>query len=89
MTIKVPGKLMVAGEFSVLVPNQHLAVTAVDRFVYATISDAETGELSLTDFNLHKISWNYTDGNLAIESDDNRLSFVEAAMQITCAYLFV
>lgn len=87
MTIKVPGKLMVAGEFSVLVPNQHLAVTAVDRFVYATISDAKKGKLSLTDFNSHNLSWNFTDGKLTIDADDSRLSFVEAAMQVTCAYL--
>ncbi|MHA6253162.1 phosphomevalonate kinase [Oceanobacillus sp. CAU 1775] len=87
MTIKVPGKLMVAGEFSVLVPNQHLAVTAVDRFVYATISASKVGELTLSDFNLLQLRWNYRDGQLSIDSDDARLSFVKAAMQVTCTYL--
>lgn len=87
MTIKVPGKLMVAGEFAVLVPNQHLAVTAVDRFVYATIADAETGKLTLEDFGLDALQWNYNQGEITIGSEDNRLSFVQKAMEFTCTYL--
>src|SRR5699024_5424600 len=87
MTIKVPGKLMVAGEFSVLVPDQHLAVTAVDRFVYSTIADVEKGKLSLTDFGLNGLHWNYHSGQLTIDSSDQRLSFVKEAMEVTCTYL--
>lgn len=87
MTIKVPGKLMVAGEFAVLVPKQHLAVTAVNRFVYATIADAESGQLTLEDFGLRALGWHYHQGKIIIASDDRRLSFVQKAMEITCAYL--
>ncbi len=87
MTIKVPGKLMVAGEFAVLVPNQHLAVTAVDRFVYAAIADAESGKLTLEDFGLRELEWDYRQKKIMIASDDSRLSFVQKAMEITCTYL--
>lgn len=87
MTIKVPGKLMVAGEFAVLVPNHHLAVTAVDRFVYATIADSEDAMLSLEDFELNELYWNYEAGKVSITSTDERLSFVQVAMEITCTYL--
>lgn len=87
MTIKVPGKLMVAGEFAVLMPNQHLAVTAVDRFVYATIEDAANRELTLEDFGLKHLRWNYEQGRITIALDDERLSFVKEAMEVTCTYL--
>lgn len=87
MTIQVPGKLMVAGEFAVLVPHQHLAVTAVDRFVYAAIKDSEERLLNLEDFKLHDLKWNYQGGEINIQSTDERLSFVREAMKITCTYL--
>ena len=87
MTIKVPGKLMVAGEFAVLMPNQHLAVTAVDRFVYATIEDATERELTLEDFGLKHLRWNYEQGKITVDLDDERLSFVKEAMEVTCTYL--
>lgn len=87
LTIKVPGKLMVAGEFAVLVPHQHLAVTAVDRFVYASIENAEERMLSLEDFQLNDLSWDFIDRQISISSTDGRLSFVKEAMKITCTYL--
>lgn len=87
LTIKVPGKLMVAGEFAVLIPHHHLAVTAVDRFVYATIEDAEQRTLTLEDYQLEDLSWGYKNGKVTIQSADNRLSFVKEAMEVTCTYL--
>lgn len=87
LTIKVPGKLMVAGEFAVLVPYHHLAVTAVDRFVYAAIEDSPERRLSLEDFGLYHLSWHFDNDELVISSDDKRISFVQEAMRITCTYL--
>lgn len=78
---------MVAGEFAVLIPNHHLAVTAVDRFVYATIEDAEQRTLTLEDYQLEDLSWGYKNGKVTIQSADDRLSFVKEAMEVTCTYL--
>lgn len=87
LKIKVPGKLMVAGEFAVLVPKQDLAVTAVDRFVYAMIEDHPERLLSLTDYNLNDLKWSIEDGKMMIDSKDERLSFVKEAMEVTITYL--
>ncbi|WP_234447140.1 phosphomevalonate kinase [Virgibacillus salexigens] len=87
MTIKVPGKLMVAGEFAVLQPNNHLVVMAVDRYVYATIQPTETNEISLLDFQLEQLEWEFTNGRVKIDCDDIRTSFVEEAMTIAIKYL--
>ncbi|WP_164214311.1 phosphomevalonate kinase [Virgibacillus sp. YIM 98842] len=87
ITIKVPGKLMVAGEFAVLEPHHQLVVMAVDRFVYTTIEQNRTNVLSLHDFQLEDMSWEFRNNEVEIASDDKRLKFVQHAMKITLAYL--
>ena len=39
-TIKVPGKLMIAGEYAVLTPGNVAMVVAVDRYIAAEISQS-------------------------------------------------
>lgn len=78
---------MIAGEFAVLEPYQDLVVTAVDRFVYTTITDSATNRLTLTNFNLEQLAWTYTDGRVNIASDDQRTTFVQQAIQMTLNYL--
>ncbi|MFD1412223.1 phosphomevalonate kinase [Oceanobacillus jeddahense] len=87
ITVKVPGKLMIAGEFAVLEPYQDLAVMAVNRFVYATISEADSHQLTLSDFSLHNVPWTWHETDIHIESDDARLSFVKEALRITYRYM--
>lgn len=87
LTIKTPGKLMVAGEFAVLEPGHSLVVMAVNRFVYVTVMDAKENKVSLTDFNLINLDWKYTGSQVQIDSEDPRTDFVEKAMGVTLAYL--
>ncbi|WP_254846858.1 phosphomevalonate kinase [Oceanobacillus sojae] len=87
ITVKVPGKLMIAGEFAVLEPYQDLAVMAVNRFVYANVSDADSHQLTLSDFSLHKVPWSWRETDIHIESGDPRLSFVKEALRVTYRYL--
>jgi len=86
-TIKVPGKLMVAGEFAVLEPHHQLMVMAVDRFVYATIKESDKNELTLHDFQLENLTWEFKNNEINITSGDDRLKFVQRAMEITLTYL--
>lgn len=78
---------MIAGEFAVLEPNHHLAVMAVDRFVYATLERTEKPALTLHDFNLFNLEWEYQDEDVTIYSDDNRVNFVGSAMSLSYTYL--
>ncbi|MBD1222919.1 phosphomevalonate kinase [Virgibacillus halodenitrificans] len=87
MTIKVPGKLMIAGEFAVLQPHHELVVMAVDRFVYATIEDHDANRITLNDFGLYDIGWTYADNRLTFSTDDQRTRFVGAAMATALTYL--
>lgn len=86
-TIKVPGKLMIAGEFAVLKPHYTLLTMAVDRFVYATVNEVEESTVTLEDFDLFDIPWKYTNQKLQIASDDSRFNFVQQAMSVTFGYL--
>lgn len=87
MTIKVPGKLMIAGEFAVLEPHQNLIVMAVNRFVYTTWKQSSKNRVTFQDFKLNDLDWEYKDGAIKIHSSDDRVSFVETAMTIAFTYL--
>ncbi|RKQ29083.1 phosphomevalonate kinase [Oceanobacillus halophilus] len=87
MTIKTPGKLMIAGEFAVLQPYHHLAVMAVDRFVYATIKKSEVNRLSLTDFQLENLEFAIENKRVKVATNDSRVQFVNDAMTIVSTYL--
>ena len=85
--MKVPGKLMIAGEFAVLEPYQKLAVMAVDRFVYASIQTSSYNSLTLENFHLSSLKWKFEDSTVVIDTEDERISFVKKAMQNTLTYL--
>src|SRR5699024_1014986 len=87
LNVKVPGKLMVAGEFAVLEPYEPLLVMAVDRFVYADLEDVSVGALTLENFGLHEMEWVFTDSELQVQSEDDRVTFVAAAMESALLYV--
>ncbi|MEC5425818.1 phosphomevalonate kinase [Virgibacillus sp. C22-A2] len=87
LTVKVPGKLMVAGEFAVLQPHHSLVVMAVNRFVYASLKPSEENRITLQDFKLNNLVWEYKNNRVQIHSGDERVRFVEEAMTIALTYL--
>src|SRR5690606_1201471 len=87
MTIKTPGKLMIAGEFAVLEPYQQLAALAVDRFVYVTIEKSQENQLFLHDLELLNVTFSMDNDKLNIHTTDSRVRYVRGAMEIACNYL--
>lgn len=87
LTIKVPGKLMVAGEFAVLEQNQPLVVIAVNRFVYVDAVLSKKNKLTLASFQLENLNWSYQNGEVKIETKNPHVSFVKQAMEYTLNYL--
>lgn len=87
LAVKVPGKLMVAGEFAVLERHEPLLVMAVNRFVYGELEDAAERKLTLTNFDLNDLSWQFTNEQVTVDSEDHRVQFVQLAMEITLRYL--
>ncbi|WP_404450912.1 phosphomevalonate kinase [Virgibacillus necropolis] len=87
LTIKVPGKLMIAGEYAILEAYQRSIVMAVDRFVYAKITSSSESHVSLPKLNLENLSWNFKNENIHIATNDKRVNFVENAMNIAYRYI--
>lgn len=87
LTVKVPGKLMVAGEFAVLEPNERLFVMAIDRYVYTTVEASRDHLLTLENFDLFHLPWHFDGDRVHVSTDDARVSYVQHAMEITFRYL--
>lgn len=78
---------MIAGEYAVLEPNQPLIVTAVDRFIYASIEPSDTNLLTLENFQLKNLQWKYIDRQVIVQKESEDTSFVQQAMAVTLSYL--
>lgn len=87
LTVKTPGKLMVAGEFAVLEPYQKLVVMAVDRFVFTTIAASEQNVVDLLSFDMHHLTWELQGNHVVFDTEDSRLTFIQAALETTFIYL--
>lgn len=87
ITVKAPGKLMIAGEYAVLEQYQRLVVTAVDRYVEAVIADADENILHLTDLDLLDVKWERTDDTVVLQADDPRIKFVQKALELSTTYI--
>lgn len=85
--IKVPGKLMIAGEYAVLEPGYQAVVVAVNRYVTAEIKPAFVNELSLPQLGLERITWNFDDKGVEFYPKKDRLSLVRNAMSTAFLYL--
>lgn len=87
LTLQVPGKLMVAGEYAVLEPHQPSIVVAVDRYLRASISLSEDHRVSLPDLGLEDVGFQDLHGDIRFADRDPRLRFVGEALKVALAYL--
>lgn len=87
ITVKTPGKLIVAGEFAVLENYQKLVVMAVNRFMYASLEQSDENRLSLLNYGLSDLEWEWTGDKISVKSDDDRIRFVENTMTTVYTYL--
>ncbi len=87
LKVRVPGKLMVAGEYAVLEPDHEAIVIAVDRYVTATIFLSPANRLYLHGMDLNNISWQFVGAAIEFSIPDTRLRYIERALCVTFAYL--
>src|SRR5699024_2172046 len=87
ITIKTPGKLMVAGEFAVLEPHHQLIVMAVDRYLSTTIRDNDKNEVHLEDFKLYNQRFHFNGEQVVFEKEGPAIRFVKGALTTVFQYL--
>lgn len=87
--VKVPGKLMIAGEYAVLEPHQKSVVVAVDRYVTAHIEPGEKDKniLYLPQFGLEPITWEINNEEVQFSIEDSRLRFIKNAFAVAYRFL--
>lgn len=85
LQVRVPGKLMIAGEYAVLEPHQPAVVVAVNRHVTATFNAASSWTVSVPAFGLWDIPFFPVQGGIQFAHPDPRLRFVQEALVVSVA----
>jgi phosphomevalonate kinase len=85
--VKVPGKLMIAGEYAVLEPNQPAVVMAVNRYVTAYIEPSSQNQLSLPQLGLPSVTWKTGDDHVLFSSSDSRLRYIRNSILVVNQFL--
>lgn len=87
ITIKVPGKLMIAGEYSVLSSGYPAIVTAVNRYITIKISPYRKFILSDSSPESQEVVWTLNQEGAVIGLDTKEHIFLKAAISIALGYL--
>jgi phosphomevalonate kinase len=87
LIVKVPGKLMIAGEYAVLEPNQKCVVVAVNRYVTASIKPSSHYKISLPEKGLKDVAWEINNEGIQFSVSDTVLDFVENSISTAIQYL--
>ncbi|MBI4019609.1 MAG: phosphomevalonate kinase [Candidatus Aenigmarchaeota archaeon] len=83
--VSAPGKLMIAGEWSVLEPGNPCIVAAVDKRVHAEVRKSAVLTLELKDFDI-KASGSFVNGRIIWDSDDPKLIFAKSSAETVVKY---
>lgn len=85
--VKTAGKLMIAGEYAVLEPNQKAVVIGVNRYVAAHIKPCKQNKLSLSQRGLEDITWGIKDEKVQFSLDDSSLGFIKNSISVVKQFL--
>jgi phosphomevalonate kinase len=83
MQLRVPGKLMIAGEYAVLEPHQPAVVVAINRHVQATLRAADSWSVSVPAFGLEKVAFQPVAGGIHFTEPHPRLRFVQEGLVVS------
>ncbi|NLU51644.1 MAG: phosphomevalonate kinase [Clostridiaceae bacterium] len=86
LIIRVPGKLMIAGEYAVLSSGYPAIVTAVNRYLTVKISTGSKFKISDSS-KISKVEWMLKSNGDVIGLDDKKHSFIKAAITVAIQYL--
>lgn len=84
--VSAPGKLMIAGEWSVLEPGNPCVVAAVDKRVHAEVRKSDSLVIELKDFS-KKVTGSFVGDGIKWDSDDKVFAFAKAAVETTLKFL--
>ena len=80
--VKVPGKLMIAGEYAVLEPGGQAIVVAVDRYIKAVIEPSTQNTLSLPQLGFDNVTFETEGHDITFSVSNPKLSFIDNAITV-------
>jgi phosphomevalonate kinase len=91
MHISAPGKLMLAGEWSVLELGNPCIVLSVDKRVHVEIEDSREISVTVDDFNIKDIKAKFVNDKIewvsASDAEKEKLIFIKGAIETALLYL--
>ncbi|QQR49580.1 phosphomevalonate kinase [bacterium] len=87
ITIHTPGKLMLAGEWSVLEPDNRCIVLPINRFAICQIQEATESTLSAPTLGIANAIITYENYAYKIASNDSQLFMAQAVLNTTLRFL--
>lgn len=85
LEVKVPGKLYLAGEYSVVEPGHKAVVMAIDKFIKVRISYSDIGQIYVDGKN--PIQYYRKNKKIILEDEDQYYKYVLKAMEIAEEFL--
>lgn len=87
ITIHTPGKLMLAGEWSVLEPGNHCIVSHINRFAICQIQEAAQSTLSASTLGIANAIITYENNSYKIALNNPQLLMAQSALNTTLCFL--
>ncbi len=86
---KAPGKLYIAGEYAVVEPGYSAIITAIDLFVYVSLSKAasDIGSIFSKGYTETPVKWTRENNVATVSNNKHQLDYVLSAIRVTEAYL--
>lgn len=84
--IRVPGKLMIAGEYAILEPKQHAIVIAVNRYITLEMKSSPENILSWPQLGFHQLTWKCEGNKVVYSRFDSRLIYFQQAIEVMNQY---
>lgn len=79
--VKVPGKLYIAGEYSVVIPGHKSVIMAIDKFITVKLKES-SHRGSIKSYSNIKLVWSRRDDEIIVEQRDDRFEYIIQAMNI-------
>lgn len=84
--VKTPGKLYIAGEYSVVAPGHKAIAISINKFIYIKIKKSET-KGSVKSYSNIKMIYHRNENGIVVDQMDDRFEYIFSAINIVENYL--
>lgn len=79
--VSVPGKLYIAGEYSVVTPGQSAIIASVDRFLTVSVEPSHINQFISEGFTEKPLTWSFSDNYFSWSDESPRFKLVRVVIE--------